>query len=335
MTDHDRKPSSATENAADALAELIRRAGRRPTPRTEDFERVRLASHLAWQMKVHAVRRRRAMWYALAASVMAAAVGLLALLQGTPPLAVAEMTVARGRVEQLAPRSERWETLAPAQAISAGTRLRTADDGGAAFELADGTILRVSGSTSLVFASAERLALDAGTIYVDTGPAVRPGGVEISTARGTVHDIGTQFEVRAYSSELRLRVREGRVQVVTAVTTIPYETPAGEELLLAADGAVARSSIATDGDEWRWAQALATSVDLDGGTAFEALQWVARETGKRLIFADVNTEILARKAVFHGSSVGLEPLQILEVVMATSAELDYALGEGTLVIRRR
>jgi hypothetical protein len=80
---------------------------------------------------------------------------------------------------------------------------------------------------------------------------------------------------------------------------------------------------------------LAVPIDVDGGTAFAALQGVARETGRRLIFEDANAELLARNVIIHGSSAGLEPLQVLDVVMATSAGLDYALGDGTLVVRRR
>jgi hypothetical protein len=80
---------------------------------------------------------------------------------------------------------------------------------------------------------------------------------------------------------------------------------------------------------------VAAPLELDGRSAFEVLQWVARETGKRLIFEDTNAELLARSAIVHGSSAGLEPLQVLDVVVATSTGFDYTLGERTLVIRRR
>jgi hypothetical protein len=53
------------------------------------------------------------------------------------------------------------------------------------------------------------------------------------------------------------------------------------------------------------------------------------------VFADANAELRARSAIIHGSSAGLEPMQILDVVMATSAGLEYTFGDGTLLISRR
>ena len=334
MTDAD-STTLPEERDGDALAALIRAAGRRPIPSATEYERVRLASHLAWQMKVHASRRRRVLWFALAAGVAATTVGVLVGLQPVVAPTVAEVTVARGRVERFAADTERWEPLMADAVITAGTRLRTGPDSGAGFAVPGGIVVRVAGATSWAFAAATRLTLEAGTLYVDTGVEEQAEGLEIATVHGVVRDIGTQFEVRALTSELRLRVRQGSVEVRSDEVSIPYDAPAGEELTLAADGAVARVPFAADDAEWRWAEVLAAPIELDGGSAFDALQWIARETGKRLVFEDATAELRARNAVIHGSSAGLEPLQVLEVVMATSTGLDYMLGDGTLVVRRR
>jgi hypothetical protein len=332
MTDGER--STAREQGGDALAELIRAAGRRTAPSAAEYERARLASHLAWQMKVHTKRRRRrVMWLGLAAG-LAAALGVLVLPRFAPPPVVAELAVLRGRVERFAVDTGQWEPLTTEAEIAAGTRLRTVAEGGAAFALAGAVSVRASGGTSWVFADSARVVLDAGTLYIDANGSAA-GGIEITTPHGVVHDLGTQFEVRTTTSELRLRVREGRVQLASQAAAALYEAPAGEELHVTADGSVERRAIATDSAEWSWAAALAAPIELDGGSAFEALQWVARETGKRLVFEDANAELLARTTIIHGSGDGLEPLQILEVVMATSARLDYTLGGGTLVVRRR
>ncbi len=335
MTDADSNREPRVPDG-DALAALIRAAGRRPSPSAEQYERVRLASHLAWQMKVHAARRRRVLWFALAASMVAAVVGVLVTWQTAPAPAVAEVALLRGGVERLEPGTQRWERLEAETQLAAGTRLRTIGDGGAAFTVGDGISVRAADATSFVLETGSRLTLHGGTLYVDTGRrAPSAAAIEIATPYGVVRDVGTQFEVRSLLTEVRLRVREGSVQLRTSRVPSTYDAPAGEELLLAADGSIARRSIASDSAEWQWAQALAAPIDLDGGSAFDALQWVARELGKRLVFEDTTTEILARNAIMHGSSVGLEPLQILEVVMATSAGFDYTLGDGTLVIRRR
>jgi hypothetical protein len=282
------------------LAALIRAAGRRPAPSAEEYERVRLASHLAWQMKVHAARRKRVLWFALAAGMAAAVVGVLVTWQTAPAPAVAEVALLRGGVERLAPGTQRWEPVTAETALAAGTRLRTIGEGGAAFAVGDGISVRAADATSFVLETATRLTLHGGTLYVDTGGrAPRDAAIEIATPYGVVRDIGTQFEVRALLTEVRVRVREGSVQ-------------------LRASGA----------------PALAVPIELDGGSVFDALQWVARELGKRLVF-EGNTELLARSVIMGGSSsADLEPLQILEVV-TTSNGLDYTLGDGTLVIRRR
>jgi hypothetical protein len=286
-------------------------------------------------MKVHASRRRRVLWFALAASLAVIAVGAFVTRELTPVSAVAQVTLLRGTVEHMAPDTERWQPLIAEAAISAGARLRTVGDGGAAFAVGKGVSVRAAGATSWVFDAATRLTLEDGTLYVDTGARAGHGNaIEIVTPHGVVDDLGTQFEVRTLSSELRVRVREGSVEL-SAGAAPAHAVAAGEELRFAGDRAIERRSIAADAVEWAWAQALAVPLELDGGSTFDALQWVARELGKRLVFEDANAELLARNAIIHGSSAGLEPLQILEVVMATSVGLDYTLGEGTLVIRRR
>lgn len=338
MTGADRTSTSGPQEPdGDALGRLIRAAGRRPAPSAVEYERVRLASHLAWQIKVHAGRRRRFAWWAFAATAAAAVIGVVATLPWAPPPAVAEIALLRGRVERFVANESRWEPLANDASIPAGARLRALPDGAAAFALAGGGAVRVHGGTDWVFEAATRVTLESGTLYVDSGET--GGGtraLEVVTLHGVVRHVGTQYEVRALSSELRVRVREGRVQVDASADAVPYEAPAGEELLLTPGGAVERRPIATDSAEWRWAEALASaSLELDGGSAYDALKWVARETGKRLVFEDANAELIARNAVMHGSGSDLEPLQVLDIVMATSAQLDYTLGDATLVIRRR
>jgi ferric-dicitrate binding protein FerR (iron transport regulator) len=337
MTDADATGASAQNPAgSDALERIIRAAGRRPAPGAADYERVRLTAHLAWQMKVHASRRRKRVWWALAAGVvLTIAIAGTTLPLRVPP-AVAELAVARGGVERFVPDDARWEALPSGAQLDAGARLRTSPDGGAAFVVLRDLVVRADGATEWIFDDATHLTLTGGTLYVDTGSAGSAGrALQIVTPHGVVRHVGTQYEVRALSSELRVRVREGRVQLEPRAAGPARETAAGEELLLMADGAVALRPFAADSPERQWAEALAVPIDVDGGTAFAALQWVARETGRRLIFEDANAELLARNAIIHGSSAGLEPLQLLDVVMATSAGLDYALGDGTLVVRRR
>jgi hypothetical protein len=96
-----------------------------------------------------------------------------------------------------------------------------------------------------------------------------------------------------------------------------------------------RSPLAADDAEWDWIHSLATPPPMEGRSAFEVLTWVARESGKRLVFADADAELRARGAILHGESRGLLPLELLDVLVATTGGLDYALGEETLTISKR
>jgi ferric-dicitrate binding protein FerR (iron transport regulator) len=335
MTDSNSgEQATGGERERDALGQLIRAAGRRPAPRAEDYQRGRDASHAAWQQKLRSSRRRG--WlYALAAALAMAAVGLIAFTQLTAPPPAARATVLQGQVEFMSGAADGWQPLAGAAAeIPVGARLRTVADGRAGFELADGVSLRVNSATEWVFASPERIELIAGTVYVDSGSGVRATGVEISTSFGVVRDIGTQFEVRALTTTLRLRVREGLVRLQRFADPA-LETGAGEQVLIDTAGAVDRRPVLTDDAEWSWTEALAEPMQIEGRSAFEVLTWVARETGKRLLFEDANTELRARNAILSGSNQNLTPMQTLEVVVATSGGLDYSLSEGAIVIRRR
>jgi hypothetical protein len=209
-------------------------------------------------MKVHASRRRKRVWWALAAGVvLTIAIAGTTLPLRVPP-AVAELAVARGGVERFVPDDARWEALPSGAQLDAGARLRTSPDGGAAFVVLRDLVVRADGATEWIFDDATHLTLTGGTLYVDTGSAGSAGrALQIVTPHGVVRHVGTQYEVRALSSELRVRVREGRVQLEPRAAGPARETAAGEELLLMADGAVALRPFAADSPEWQWAEALA------------------------------------------------------------------------------
>jgi hypothetical protein len=112
-------------------------------------------------------------------------------------------------------------------------------------------------------------------------------------------------------------------------------TAAGEQLSVDPRGVMQRNSIATDDLEWEWTLSLAASPPMDGRSAYELLIWISRETGKRVQFADAGAEQRARSALLHGSGAGLQPVELLDVLIATVGELDYSLGEQTITVRRR
>lgn len=336
MGDYDSlKPAADRAGEPDALGELIRVAGRRPVPRPEDLERVRSASRAAWQATVRSRRRRRRV-VALAAAVVLAAIGFGTVIALRPPALVATAVIVQGRAQVLPAGQEDWMPLtADGVRISAGTRLRTVAGGRAAFDLA-GLSLRVDSGSELTFTSPGLVRLKAGTVYVESGEDHHTRGLVIDTAFGAVRDLGTQFEVRALSTGLRLRVREGRVNLHRSAQGSSLEAVAGEQLLLEASGQVRRRAIAPDDPDWSWAEALATPLRIDGQSAFDVLSWAARESGRRLVFADPDAELRARSAVLSGGQrMKLTPAQAMRIAVATSGGLQASLGDGTLVVRSR
>ena len=109
---------------------------------------------------------------------------------------------------------------------------------------------------------------------------------------------------------------------------------AGEQLDIDAFGNVARSIIAADGEYWRWAEVLAPAPDIEGRPASVLLDWVARETGKSLHYADLVVKQRAASVRLHGNIRHLAPLDALDVMLATT-DLDYVLSEGRIEIRAR
>ena len=322
----------------DVLGELIQAAGRRPTPSAEQHEQVFAAAHSAWRRTIVA-RQRRQRTYAAAATLAALAIGLIAVLQLLPegPIpAVATATVVRGDAAVFSPETGIWQPLgAPGIQIGPGSRVRTEADGRAAFRLSQDTSVRINTDTELVFISAGELELIAGTIYVDSGPDEGAGTLEVATSHGAIRDIGTQFEVAAVDGSLRVRVREGLVQLYRPGQTRELEGAAGDEFQIDSVGMIRRSRFSRYDPEWGWAEALAGPPNVDGLPVLEFLNWVARETGRQIRYEDLGVQLAAGSSVLHGSAQSLTPLDALEVMLATT-DFDYALlRDGVIVIGRR
>jgi hypothetical protein len=61
---------------------------------------------------------------------------------------------------------------------------------------------------------------------------------------------------------------------------------------------------------------------------------VARQTGRRLRFAEPETEARARAVVLHGKAADLAPLDALELVLSTT-DLEYVLPSDEVIIVRK
>jgi ferric-dicitrate binding protein FerR (iron transport regulator) len=321
----------------DSVAALLRAVGRRSVPPREDYERVLAASRAAWQ---GAVRRRARMrlGYALAAglAVLVVFAGLMRQLDSPGSAgAAATLVIARGPVFTGDNRGQEWTWLTGrGVALLGDTRLRTDPSGRAALRLENGTSLRLGGGTDLVLHPAGRIELLEGRVYLDTNDA-GSGAVEIVTRFGVLRNLGTQFEVLATESELRVRTRAGAVAVSRGETGDVLHCAIREELRVDSHGRIERGHIETHDAEWAWAQALAEPPRGASLPLLHFLDWVARETGRHLAYDTPETRERVRKVVLHGTTPELAPEAALAVALATT-DIDYSLLEdGTILLRSR
>ncbi len=328
--DADRRPGD------DALAQLIRQAGRRSQPPAEAYQQVLQAATGVWARKVRA-RRRTRFAYALAASVLLAvgAIGLVHRITGPgdSPMPVAAVDHGFGLLMVRGPADETWRTLEDGEAdLVAGARIRTGDDSGLGLRLAGGGSLRLAEQTEVSMAAVDRIHLDKGTAYLDTG---HHGGrkVEIITPLGSVRHIGTQFEATYTVNEMRLRVREGLVRLQHGDEAI--RAGAGAQVVIDFEGAVAESTIAPYGEHWEWVQALAPLPETDEQPLSAFLDWIARETGRSVHFASRDLSVRAHTTMLHGQAQRMMPMEALAVMLQTTDFQYTVTGESEILIEDR
>ena len=316
-------------NGPDLVASLIRAAGRRIEPPADAYQRVLTAATAAFREKT--AKRRGRTWMLVAAAASVAAVTLLLQWNGTSTQAQVA-TVARviGSVELES--GGGWKPMTEARSsLGTGARLRTLAGGSVALALDGGASLRLAAATEVEMDGPRRVLLRSGTVYLDNKGSVGTG-YQIETPAGTARDVGTQFELHVAGSALRLRVREGRVEVDRAGQLVTGS--AGEQLEIDVLGSVVRSTIATTDAAWQWAETLAPAPDIDGKPAAVLLDWVARETGRKLHYESATVESRAATVILHGNIRHLAPLAALDVMLATT-DLEYSLVGDTMEVRTR
>jgi hypothetical protein len=209
--------------------------------------------------------------------------------------------------------------------------------GRASFRLADGTVLRLDAGTVARFVSPAVVALEQGAIYADSGE--NGSGLTVTTPAGTASDIGTRFTVRLIGPRrpaLEVRVRDGAVAVERGDQR--WLTPAGEELFVSPGGEPHRRPIDPWGPEWDWVLEAAASYQVEGRTLGELLDWVTRETGWTVRWAEPDLAADAREIVLRGDIGRLRPDQAPFAVLPGAGLEGELVEDGAgreLVIRRR
>jgi hypothetical protein len=91
--------------------------------------------------------------------------------------------------------------------------------------------------------------------------------------------------------------------------------------------------IPTFGPDWEWVTALVPPFDVDGQPLGAFLEYLCREQGWTLAYADARLARDVSGIVVHGSVEGLAPADALSVVLSTSG-LTSRLEDGHLVVSR-
>jgi len=308
----------------DATARLLRTAGPRPGIPAERAARVRSAVYLQWKSGVRGRTVRRGMLAGAALLAIAAVLVMAVRLTGLREEVVAPVRATVATVDRV----EGEATLAPEENVRTGEWVETGATTRVALRLSDGTSVRLDTGSRTRLLSSTVIELAYGALYLDTGGDSK--GFEVRTPLGTVHDIGTQFEIRLRGASLRLRVRTGVAEVRRGPQSIPARP--GTEVTLTAGGAASRS-VAAHGPDWEWAVNLAPSFEIEGRTLAAFLEYLSRERGWTLRYADAALARDSSGIILHGSVDGLQPRDALAVALATSG-LFHRFRDGELLISR-
>ena len=317
----------------DNLARLLRLAGPRPEPSPEVTAEVYDSVRAAWAARG---RRRSRLRYVLQGAVAASLIAVVAVLLW-PASVERPVTVAIGNVQQVAGAVSAnvdgaWRSLHSGDEFSTGMPLRTNTAAGLGLQLGNGASVRLAADTRLVFETAQRLRLEQGRVYVDTAGA-RPGAqYEVMTNTGVIRNLGTQFEVYSDGERTRVRVRGGEVVLDTAAESLHARR--GEALLADRAGRIERSRFPSDDPQWQWVQELAPPFETNDSRVIDLVDWVARETGREVVFADARARNAAAATRISGSITGLAPEQVMATALATT-RLQAEVGGARIVITRK
>jgi ferric-dicitrate binding protein FerR (iron transport regulator) len=313
------------ENENDPIAALLQLAGRRPAVPAELTARVREAVHEEWAQRAR--RRTRMRFAAAAAAIVVVIAGGLVMFRTTTQTIAPRPAAARALIASV-------ETMSggaiggDGRFLEAGAQLR----GGDAMETARGATaslrwgtatLRLDGGTRVRLDSPLGLFLDRGAVFV----ASNGTPVVVSTPLGNVHDVGTEFEVRIDDAAVRVRVREGRIDLRRNGAT--HSATAGIELAADARGTVTQRAIPRSGSEWDWVVRAAPPMTLEGRTLRGVVDRVCREKGLTAVYGHGVGD-----ARLHGS-VPLSPNEALDAALTASALVARTDGDRLIVQRRQ
>lgn len=334
MTTVQREPES---NDA-SIEELLREVGARNEPSTDTAREVMSAVHAEWLDIVQQRRQQQRVvaWRIAAGVVLAVLVTTFAYRFMAPePVQVARIAHVDGRLlastDDTAP-----DTRVIGQFIRVGDTVQTDAQSRAAVSFPDGLSLRLDHDTRLIVDATDRITLASGALYIDAHIDAPPGNVvgddslTVNTRWGAVRHVGTQYEVRAQSDAMLVSVREGRVLVTNSIGSNTGE--AGQVLRLRMDGQLTRSILAATDPYWQWALQAAPTFDIENQSLAAFLQWIARETGRHVVYSTPQAEAAAAGVKLRGSIAGLDADAALAAVLSTTQFRRYQTDANAIGI---
>lgn len=311
-----------------SIEELLREVGARNEPSPDTAHEVMSAVHAEWLDIVQQRRRQQRVvaWRIAAGVALAVLVSTFTYRFMAPGAAqVASIASVDGRL--LASTDDTpAEARATGQFIRVGDVVQTDSQSRAAVAFPDGLSLRLDHSTRLAVDATDRITLTTGAVYIDA-PSGNNGSndpLTVDTRAGSVQHVGTQYEVRTQADAMLVSVREGRVVVTNSTGSNTGE--AGQVLRLSTDGALTRSSIATTDPYWHWALQAAPAFDIENQSLAAFLQWIARETGRHIVYSTPQAEATATDVKLRGSIAGLDADAALAAVLSTTQFRRYQTG---------
>jgi ferric-dicitrate binding protein FerR (iron transport regulator) len=299
----------------DAMRELLRQ----PRPLADDAvraARVYRAVHAAWRDTADRTRNWRRGVAIAAAAVLVVSIGLTLVNRlrerGAPHAAAPIASALFVTSEVVFQHDGQTRAGRVGEGLRPGTRITTYG-GRAAILLANGVELRLDSNTSITLDTGRSMSVTGGAVYVDSSHRTGPPEPVTIVARGTViRDIGTRYEVRLSDEELRVRVRDGRVEVVSAFGM--READRGGQLRVTSS-AILSGRAPTSGADWDWIVRAIRTPQLEGRPLTEFLVWAEREGGRPIRFADPAIERANAATIVYGAIEHLTVEEALDVVL--------------------
>jgi ferric-dicitrate binding protein FerR (iron transport regulator) len=317
----------------DILA-LLREVGGADEPSAATAEEVRRAVHQEWLATVaQRKRRNRVVTFGLAASVAFVMVIASWALRYSAPQSELSVTIARmdGAARLQSSPADPVRAIDVGDGLPVGGVLMTDAATRIALAYGTGVSMRIDRGSKIQRVSADHFRLSTGAVYIDAQPQASGHELVIETLAGEVRHLGTQYQVRQANEVVEVSIREGRVEI--ANSNGAALASAGERVRINAAGQIDRGAISAQDPAWNWAESTSPPFAIDDRTVAEFLEWVARETGRRIAYASPEAQRVAETVRLRGSVEGLDPDTALSAVLSTTEFEIYETGDGLIGVR--